>query len=293
MKEGGHPSFQSLKITIGTDRKYNTRSERFMKELKKFSDELWYRGYHAMIWMIIITLYFLTGVTENINHLYVWLACVLIMLGLITIMYAKSTVNNRHSFELQSKKGKNSIDIVQCFILIIIAFLLMIIVKQLYLVFFGDVGFANDELIKEHIGMLIPFFIASCIVSPIIEEIVFRGYSYMLISDVTSAICDKFKIQYYERFIKNTSFIIITSVVFGIIHKQGSVFSLLTYVFAGAVFALLFLMTKRIWASIVAHMINNSFGALKMVYVNENNYGNEWLVIGCLSLVVILGCFDI
>lgn len=260
-----------------------------MKEVKKFFDELWYRGCHAMIWMIIFSLYLTTGETENINHLYVWLTCVLIMLGLIIIMYTKSTVNNRHSFELQSKKEKHSVDIVQCFILIIIAFLLMVIVKQLYLVFFGDVGFANDELIKEHIGMLIPFFIASCIVAPIIEEIVFRGYSYMLISDVTSAICDKFKIQYYERQIKITSFIIITSVVFGIIHKQGSVFSLLTYVFAGVVFALLFLMTKRIWVSIVAHMINNSFASLQMVYVNENNYGNEWLVIACLSFVVILG----
>lgn len=257
--------------------------------MKEFFDELWYRGYHALIWMIIVSLYLTTGETENINHLYVWLTCVLIMLGLITIMYTKSTVNNSQSFELQSKKGKNDVDIVQCFMLIIIAFLLMIIVKQLYLVFFGNVGFANDELIKEHIGMLIPFFIASCIVSPIIEEIVFRGYSYMLISEVTSAICDKFKIQYYERNIKNISFLIIPSIVFGAIHKQGSVFSLLTYVFAGVVFALLFLMTKRIWVSIVAHMINNSFASLQMVYVNENDYGNEWIVIGCLSFVVILG----
>lgn len=257
--------------------------------MKEFFDELWYRGYHAMIWMIIFSLYLTTGETVNINHLYVWLTCVLIMLGLIIIMYTKSTVNNKHSFELQSKKRKNGVDIVQCFMLIIIAFLLMVIVKQLYLVIIGNVGFANDELIKEHIGMLIPFFIASCIVSPIIEEIVFRGYSYMLISDVTSAICNKFKIQYYERYIKITGFIIVSSVVFGFMHKQGNVFSLLTYVFAGVVFALLFLMTKRIWVNIVAHMINNSFASLQMVYVNENNYGNEWLVIGYLSFVVILG----
>lgn len=260
-----------------------------MKELVKIFDELWYRGYHALIWMVIVSLYFATGETENINHIYIWLSCVLLMLGLTIIMYTKSTVNNRHSFELQNREKKSSLDIAQCFILIIIAYVLMIISKHLYIVIQGDVGFANDELIKEHIGMLIPFFIATCIVSPIMEEIIFRGYAYMLVSNVTSAICNKFKIKRYERYIVNTTFLIIPSVVFGYLHKQGSVFSLMVYIFAGVVFALLFIITKRIWVSIVAHIVNNSFASLQMVYVNENSNTNGWLVIGCFSIVAIIG----
>ncbi|WP_193018638.1 hypothetical protein [Staphylococcus equorum] len=74
-----------------------------MKGIKEFFDELGYRVYHALIWTLIISLYITTGETENINHLYVWLKCVLIMLGLIIIMYTKSTVYNRYSFELQRK----------------------------------------------------------------------------------------------------------------------------------------------------------------------------------------------
>lgn len=256
--------------------------------MKNFLDELWYRGYHALIWMLIFALYFTTGETENINHIYVWLTCILIMLGLITIMYTKSTRNNKHSFEVQSR-NKKRVDIVQCFILIVIGFSLMIIVKQLYMVFIGHGEFANDELIKEHIGKLIPFFIASCIVSPIVEEIVFRGYSYMLISDVSSAICNKFEIQRYNKVITLTTFIILPSVIFGLLHKQGSIYSLLTYIFAGVVFSVLFLATKRIWISIVAHIINNSYASLQMVYVKQIDYGNEWIVIGWLGCVVIVG----
>lgn len=256
--------------------------------MKSFLDKLWYRGYHALVWTMILSLYLVTGETEGINNIYVWFTGVLIMLGLIIVMYAKSTVSNRHSFELQTY-SKKKIDIVQCFTLIIIAFLLMIIVKQLYVVLIGNEDFANDELIKEHIGLLIPFFITSCIASPIIEEIIFRGYGYMLVSDVTSAICKKFKLKYYERYIKFSTFIILPSLIFGMIHKQDNVLSLLTYVFSGVMFSLLFLMTKRIWVSILAHAINNSFAALQMVYVEKIDNGNEWVIIGYLSFVVVLG----
>lgn len=255
--------------------------------MKSFLDELWYRGYHALIWSLIIALYLSTGVTENINHMYIWFTSVLIMIGLIAIMYAKSTVSNKHAFEVESyNKGKSNI--VQCFILVVIAFALMVIVEQVYTLIKGNAGLANDKLIEAHIGALIPFFIASCIVAPIIEEIIFRGYSYMLINSATSAICKKFKIQHYEKGIKVSTYIIVTSLVFGLIHKQDSILSLLTYVFSGVMFASLFLITKRIWVNILAHAINNSYAALKMVYIKGNEGGNEWLIIGCLSILVIL-----
>lgn len=259
-----------------------------LQKIKKFADELWYRGYHAFIWVLIFSFYITTGETKNINHLFVWFTCVLIMLGLLIIMYAKSKLSNRRSFERQTRNTKKG-DMVQSFILIVITFLLMTIVKQLYILFFGHEEFANDELIKENIGMLIPFFITSCIVSPIFEEIIFRGYAYMAISELTSVICNRFKIQHYEKRITLTAFFILPSVIFGVIHKQGNIFSLLTYIFAGVMFSLLFILTKRIWVSIVAHFINNSYAALQMVYVKQIDYGNEWLIVGYLSIIVILG----
>lgn len=259
-----------------------------LQKIKKFTDELWYRGYHAFIWVLIFSFYITTGETKNINHLFVWFTCVLIMLGLLIIMYAKSTLSNRHSFERQTR-NTNKGDMVQSFTLIVIIFLLMIIVKQLYILFFGHEEFANDQLIKENIGMLIPFFITSCIVSPIFEEIIFRGYAYMAISGLTSVICNRFKIQHYEKHITLAAFFILPSVIFGVIHKQGNIFSLLTYIFAGVMFSLLFILTKRIWVSIVAHFINNSYAALQMVYIKQIDYGNEWLIIVYLSIIVILG----
>lgn len=258
-----------------------------LKTLRELLDELVYRGYHAFIWVFIIALYITTGETEKINHIFLWFTCVLIMLGLLITMYAKSTVSNKRSFEFQSV-NKKRIDLVQCFILIIVGFLLMIVIKQLYIVFMGNGTMANDELIKEHIGLFIPFYITSCIIAPIFEEIIFRGYGYMAVSSLSNAICNRFKIQRYERRITVITFILIPALIFGYIHKQSSIFSLLTYVFAGIVFSLLFIMTKRIWVSILAHFVNNSYAALQMVYVEETSSGNEWVAIGYLSVVVIL-----
>lgn len=258
-----------------------------LKKVRDFLDELGYRGYHALIWTFIISLYITTGETENINHIFLWFTGVLMMLGLLITMYAKSTVSNKRSFEFQSVNEKR-IDLVQCFILIIIGFLLMIVIKQLYIVFMGNETMANDELIKEHIGLFIPFYITSCIIAPIFEEIIFRGYGYMAISSLSNAICNRFKIQRYERRITVITFILVPALIFGYIHKQSSIFSLLTYVFAGIVFSLLFIITKRIWVSILAHFVNNSYAALQMVYVEQTNSGNEWLAIGYLSVVVLL-----
>ena len=50
----------------------------------------------------------------------------------------------------------------------------------------------------------------------------------------------------------------------------------------------IFLITKSIWTSIIAHIINNSYASLQMVYVSQKNFGNEWIVIGWLSLVVVV-----
>ena len=73
-----------------------------LKKVRDFLDELGYRGYHALIWTFIISLYITTGETENINHIFLWFTGVLMMLGLLITMYAKSTVSNKRSFEFQT-----------------------------------------------------------------------------------------------------------------------------------------------------------------------------------------------
>src|SRR5699024_9789619 len=132
-------------------------------------------------------------------------------------------------------------------------------------------------------------FIITCRIMSLYEDIIFIYYTYIIIIELTSIICNRFKIQHYEKHITLAAFFILPSVVFGVIHKQGNIFSLLTYIFAGVMFSLLFILTKRIWVSIVAHFINNSYAALQMVYVKQIDYGNEWLIVGYLSIIVILG----
>ncbi|RIN27689.1 CPBP family intramembrane glutamic endopeptidase [Staphylococcus succinus] len=259
-----------------------------LKDLKDIFRSFCYYGYHAFIWLLIVALWLTTGETEGINHIYIWFTGVLFMLMLLITVYAKSTVSNRHSLEKQSI-GKKKVDLIQCFILIITAFILTTFAKNVYEAFMGHETFANDKLISESVGMLIPFFITTSIVAPIFEEIVFRGYAYMLISDISKAICKKFNIIHYEKRITIATYIIIPSLLFGLAHKQGNVWSYLTYVLAGVVFAALFIITKRIWVGMILHFINNSYASLQMVYVKQSDYSNEWLNISYLALAIVIG----
>jgi len=52
---------------------------------------------------------------------------------IINIVKQKTILSNRHSFERQSCNNKK-VDLVQVFTLIVITFLLMIIVKQVYII---------------------------------------------------------------------------------------------------------------------------------------------------------------
>lgn len=103
----------------------------------------------------------------------------------------------------------------------------------------------QDAIIEAYKNSKILMSISIALFAPFIEEMVFR-YSF-------------------STFIKNdTLFIIISSLVFGLLHGIGIVTIL--YVMLGALLALIYLKTnKNVIASTIAHILNNGFAIITML----------------------------
>lgn len=103
----------------------------------------------------------------------------------------------------------------------------------------------QDAIIEAYKNSKILMSISIALFAPFIEEMVFR-YSF-------------------STFIKNdTLFIIISSLVFGLLHGIGIVTIL--YVMLGALLALIYLKTnKNVLASTIAHILNNGFAIITML----------------------------
>ncbi len=103
----------------------------------------------------------------------------------------------------------------------------------------------QDSIIEAYKNSKVLMALSIAIFAPFIEEMVFR-YSF-------------------STFIKNdTLFVIISSLIFGILHGIGIVTIL--YVGLGALLAIIYLKTdKNIISSTIAHILNNTFAIITMI----------------------------
>lgn len=241
---------------------------------------------HTIIWFVIFVLYLMVDRPKQIEDIQSWIVWKTLLILLLLIMYHKSTKVNKRSLEYQAQKEEKP-DFVVVLLILIAGFSLNLLINNVYEMIFGDGLMANDKLILKNLGLYIPFYISVAIISPIIEEIVFRGYFYILIDDIIRSFVNKYdRFKNNELVIKYSSYIIISSAVFGMLHKQDNFFTFITYFAFGAILALTFLITKRIWPGIIFHMINNTIASLSLIYLSDNDSNN--LSYSIISILVII-----
>ena len=149
-----------------------------------------------------------------------------------------------HNFLKDSTKKITRKDLIIIFVGAILLIAANEVASRLLIYF--NVEMANQETILESFkenGLLT--FISVVILAPFIEEMAFR-YSI-------------------STFIKNDYlFVIISSVLFGVLHGIGIVTSL--YILLGAGLAIIYLMTNRnILSTIIVHVLNNAFAVITMM----------------------------
>ncbi|PTK45335.1 hypothetical protein BUZ69_10780 [Staphylococcus saprophyticus] len=121
------------------------------------------------------------------------------------------------------------------------------------------------------------------ILSPIVEEVIFRGLLLILISSIGLWIVSTFKNNLALNIRRYTSIIFIatSSLLFGVAHVVGGgdYNHIFPYLLSGFVFSTIYILTKTLYASIFVHMIGNTIAV--MVYYDEG-------IAVLINLVVIL-----
>ncbi|WP_268912900.1 CPBP family intramembrane glutamic endopeptidase [Lentilactobacillus sp. SPB1-3] len=113
---------------------------------------------------------------------------------------------------------------------------------------------SNNEVIAQLLSSnrltLVLLMISSVCLSPILEELVFRGFLISSFFDASSRVWP----------------VVVSAVLFAIPHMEDlNIISFLTYASMGAVLAYLYNHTKNIKVSIALHFLNNLYAMLGMV----------------------------
>lgn len=147
----------------------------------------------------------------------------------------------------------------------VLGFLLNTLLSMLYT---HNFGLPNNEIrVQDKYSNQIAYEmeIYGGIQAPIIEEILHRGLLFLVVISVFQAISNKAK----HVNGMNAIFLIISSTLFGLMHaiSWGKLMKTMTletdfkhttpYLIAGIIFSLLYLMTRTLYAPIIAHMLNN------------------------------------
>lgn len=110
------------------------------------------------------------------------------------------------------------------------------------------------------------------ILSPIVEEVIFRGLLLILISSIGLWIVSTFKNNLTLNIRRYTPIIFIatSSLLFGVAHVVGGgdYNHIYPYLLSGFVFSTLYILTKTLYVSIFVHMIGNTIAV--MVYYDED-----------------------
>lgn len=133
------------------------------------------------------------------------------------------------------------------------SYALYIIGSMLVGYFFG-ISDAANQIAVESLFDMVPvwvMFLMIVVVAPIVEELLFRGM---------------FLFQ-GDRLETTWLRMIISAVLFGLIHRPSDIYTAYTYIGMGLMFSIASKKTQTVEAAIVYHFLNNLVGFLVIVYV--------------------------
>ena len=134
-------------------------------------------------------------------------------------------------------------------------------------IYTGIFGFPKNEQRLNEKQHMFEMDISTGIKAPVVEEILCRGFLFLTIVSLFYVLNGKSR-----RFSKTTIniiFVILSTVIFGLMHGMnwGRLFAegiietdfrhTIPYLVAGLIYSLLYMVTKTIFAPIIAHMLNN------------------------------------
>lgn len=187
---------------------------------------------------LIILLFLLTTIASfSSNNLLIQLVS-LLLVGLFFLISQKMKIYFLTSFHFSKRD----------LLYILIGFVSTYSFDIIYHRLFNSIS-DNQSLVHNVIqdNSIFSTFILFAITIPIIEEVLFRGIILRLL----------FRNHLFIGFI-------VSSVLFALYHPANSVIDYIPYLISGLIFGFIYLKTKKLEASIVLHILNNSVAILFM-----------------------------
>ena len=205
---------------------------------------------YLVLFVAIFIVFYTEIVANNLLNLNVWLIIAIFYGGRVIIAILPFLITLKKDFKDFLENRKEYIkEIVKAFGITVLFYVPITIIVSLII---GEDS-TNQSLIKE-----IPFWITAIlaiIVAPISEEILFRGFLRKI-------------------FRNDIVFIVISGIIFGIIHCMYKEDNLLMYLYIlpytimGAGFAKLYTKTNNIFSNILMHFVWNSMALISMAIVS-------------------------
>lgn len=219
------------------------------------------------------------------------------VLIVIVVLYVIWFVLNKFVFNIPQKfiylfifiyflfKLRNSSDVGQSiseiFTKISLKYLLLIVVLNIFFSYgmlylaqalSGYFGFLTNNLISNSLIAALGGFISIVVISPVVEELLFRGI-----------FINKFKLV-----VPATFAVLISALLFGALHNYGSIIS--AFVFAICM-SILYLKTDNIFVPVFAHFLNNLIAEIISHLDSSNILFTNSLVMTIISFLAIISFF--
>ena len=242
--------------------------------------------------VILLSIYWMNGATS------MWHISIITVIGLLlyyvnTRSYQKAEVNLTNGTTYRRLKPfkikKRYILWIVCVAILTESIITFSILKLSY-------HTENQERINESLKdtPIMESIIRFGILSPIVEEIIFRGLLYMVCSGIIILLFNRFFKNAGRQHIDKTTgiiFVVISSVGFGVPHviRAGDFENLAPYVISGFVLSVLYVATKTIYVPLLLHMIVNiisTFGSSYRAGIIDSNIAYSIAVFILLYVVI-------
>lgn len=249
-----------------------------------------YYLFNFVTWVILIDM-FVQLIDYNENHVLVWSLVYIGIGACIWLMYYKTTIYNRFAMERINRKH---LDAVQIALFILIGLLCEFIRHDLWNLLTNYSTTSNDKNIKQNAGLQVADFIADSMVTPIIEEIAFRGYLFILAFVISIGIIKLINMKRTKLITTKVTFrltigiYLIGAIIFALCHGVQNVSEFALYFSSGLLYCVLFIITKRLYIPIAVHMLNNTMATMDMLYIDGNNQTSWYNVLSYLFVIIII-----
>ncbi|MBO0377047.1 CPBP family intramembrane glutamic endopeptidase [Staphylococcus warneri] len=147
----------------------------------------------------------------------------------------------------------------------------------------------NDERVKDAVYVDVPDYLLRAFTTPIIEELLFRGYlyivAYLLAKWLSKTLNKQYKISPTSK--RVVIIYVALNIIFALLHGVMDMGEFVVFFLSGVVYVSLYLMTKRLIVPIAVHMLNNTMAFVTLMYPNYVT-DKSWIDVIVSAIILII-----